>query len=351
MARRAKVREEQLKETTDSFLDAIVEKFGDNVLSNIRGDKVEAMTSGSLSLDASIGIGGFPRGRFTEIVGPEGSGKTTIALSAAYKEIDKGGKVLYIDAENMLSYAAIEQMMGSPVNKDRLILIQPETAEQSFMIAEKAIASEEFTAVIIDTIAALEPQEEREKEFDEFTMASLSRLLAKFFRRNAADVKNKNVAFILLNQVRDDLKNYMGGYKSPGGHALAHYASVRIPLTKGTEIKQGEDKIGINTKFVIKKNKLAAPFRSYIIPIIFGKGVDYFTDAVSFCETLGIIKKSGAFYKFDGEVIGQGRNASAQFLRENPEILAKITEQLYNILNKQSTVILEDEDDLVGESN
>jgi recombination protein RecA len=335
---------EQLKESQDSFLDAIVEKFGDNVLSNIRGDKVEAMTSGSLSLDASIGIGGFPRGRFTEIVGPEGSGKTTIALTSAYHEIDNGGKVLYIDAENMLSYAAIEQMMGTPVNKNKLILIQPETAEQAFMITEKAVASGEFTAIVIDTIASLEPQEEREKEFDEFTMASLSRLLAKFFRRNAADVKNMNVAVILLNQVRDDLKSYMGGYKSPGGHALAHYASVRIPLTKGTEIKQGEDKIGINTKFVIKKNKLAAPFRSYIIPIIFGKGVDYYTDAVSFCETLGIIKKNGAFYKFEGETLGQGRNAAAEFLRNNKEILDRIITTMYNILNRQSTIVLEDKE-------
>ena len=135
----------------------------------------------------------------------------------------------------------------------------------------------------------------------------------------------------------------MGGYKSPGGHALAHYASVRIPLTKGTEIKQGEEKIGINTKFVIKKNKLAAPFRSYIIPIIFGKGVDYYTDAVSFCETLGIIKKNGAFYKFEGETLGQGRNAAAEFLRNNPETLDKIKIQLYNVLNKQSIIVLEEE--------
>jgi recombination protein RecA len=114
-------------------------------------------------------------------------------------------------------------------------------------------------------------------------------------------------------------------------------------LTKGTEIKQGEEKIGINTKFVIKKNKLAAPFRSYIIPIIFGKGVDYYTDAVSFCETLGIIKKNGAFYKFEGETLGQGRNAAAEFLRNSPDTLDKIKIQLYNVLNKQSIIVLEEE--------
>jgi recombination protein RecA len=346
MGRKPKIREEQLKETTDTFLDAIVEKFGDNVLSNIRGDKVEAMTSGSLSLDASIGIGGFPRGRFTEIVGAEGTGKTTEALTAALLEIDNGGKVLYVDAENMLSYAAIEQMLSKQVNKDRFILVQPETAEQAFMITEKAITSGEFTFIVIDSVAALEPQDEKEKEFDEFTMASLSRLLAKFFRRNAADVKNQNVAVLLLNQVRDKIGSYTGGYESPGGHALKHYASVRIALTKGTEIKQGEEKIGINTKFVIKKNKLSAPFRSFEIPIIFGRGVDYYSDAVSFCETLGIIKKNGAFYKFEGSTLGQGRNAAAQYLRENSQILDKIKEQLYNVLNKQTNLMVEDEEDV-----
>lgn len=342
MGRKAK--SEQLKESSDNFLDAIVEKFGDSVLSNIRGDNVEGMTTGSLSMDASIGIGGFPRGRFTEIYGPEGSGKTTLALTSSDKEITKGGKVLYLDVENMLSYTAIKEMLGKEVDKSKLVLLQPETAEQAFMIAEKAITSGEFTLIVIDSIAALEPQDEKDKEFDEFTMASLSRLLAKFFRRNAADVKNANVAFLLLNQVRDKIGSYTGGYNSTGGHALKHYASVIIALTKGQEIKQGEDKIGINVKFVVRKNKVGIPFRAYEIPIVFGRGVDYYTDAVSFCETLGIIKKNGAFYKFDGETIGQGRNAAAEFLRTNKEVLDKITEQLYNILSKQTTLVVDEEE-------
>jgi recombination protein RecA len=341
MARPKKVREEQLKESDSSFLDAIVEKFGEDVLSNIRGDKVEAMTSGSLSLDASIGIGGFPRGRFTVIWGSEGTGKTTLALTAAVKEINNGGKVLYIDAENMLSYAAIEQMLSINVNKDKLLLIQPDTAEQAFMIAEKAITSGEFTFIVIDTVAALEPEAEKEKEFDENTMTGVSKILTKFFRRDAPDVKVHNVAFLLLNQVRDKVGSYTGGFDMPGGHALKHWASVMVSLTKGTEIKQGEEKIGINTRFVVKKNKLGPPFRSFEIPIIFGKGIDYYTDTVTFCEILGILKKSGAFYKFEGETIGQGRNNTSQYLRDNPETLARLEEQLYNTINKQSTGIVD----------
>jgi recombination protein RecA len=337
MARPKKVHAEQLKETSDTFLEAIVEKFGDNVLSNLRGDKIEAMTSGSLSLDASIGIGGFPKGRFTEIAGAEGTGKTTLALTTATKEIENGGRVLYIDTENMLSYYTIEQMLGKTVDQGKLVLLQPELAEQALMIAEKGITSGEFTLIVIDTVAALAPQEEKEKEFDEFTMGQLPRLMAKFFRRDASDVKVANVAVLLLNQVRDKIGSYMGGYETPGGHAIKHYASVRVFLTKGTEIKQGEDKIGINSRFVIKKNKMGPPFRSFEIPIIFGKGVDYYTDAVSFCETLGILKKSGAFYKFEGETIGQGRNNTAQFLRDNPETLDKLEKLLYNQINKESS--------------
>lgn len=345
MARKAKVREEQLRDTTDSFLDAIVEKFGENVLSNVRGDSIESMSSGSLSLDASIGIGGFPKGRFTEIAGAEGTGKTTLAVTTALKEIDNGGRVLYIDTENMLSYFTIESMLNRPVDKTKFILLQPELAEQALMIAEKGITSGEFTLIIIDTIAALAPQEEKEKEFDEYTMGQLPRLMAKFFRRNASNVKVSNVAFILLNQIRDKIGSYMGGYETPGGHAIKHYASVRVALTKGTEIKQGEDKIGINTRFVIRKNKMGPPLRSFEIPIIFGKGVDYYTDAVSFCEILGILKKSGAFYKFEGETIGQGRNNTAQFLRDNPETLARLEEQLYNTLSKHSSPVVEESEE------
>lgn len=344
MGRPKKVREEQFKESDSSFLDAIVEKFGDSVLSNVRGDNIEAMTSGSLSLDASIGIGGFPKRRFTYIYGSEGTGKTTIALTASIKEIQNGGKVLYIDAENMLSFSTIEQMLSVTVDKDKFILLQPETAEQAFMIIEKAITSGEFTLIVLDTIAALEPEEEKEKEFNENTMMAIPRLLGRFFRRNAPDVKNSNLAVLLLNQIRDDTKSYMGGFKSTGGHSLLHWSSVIIALTKGTEIKQGEEKIGINARFVIKKNKMGPPFRAFEIPIIFGKGVDYYTDAVSFCEIIGILKKSGAFYKFEGETIGQGRNNTAQFLRDNPETLARLEEQLYNSINKQSTAVIIDEE-------
>lgn len=349
MGRKAKVYEENLKNTSGKFLDEVVERFGDNILSNVRGNSVGALSTGSLSLDACIGIGGIPKGRFTEIYGPEGSGKTTIALTMSKLVVESGEKVLYIDAENMLSYGSIEKMLGWIPDQNLFILLQPETAEQSFMIVEKAITSGEFSLIVVDSLAALEPEEEKNKEFDQFTMAQLPRLLSKFFRRNAADVKNSGVAVLLLNQVRDKIGAYVGGYESTGGHALRHYASVRIPLTKGQEIKLDGNSIGINTRFVIKKNKLAQPFRSFEIPIIFGIGIDFYMDAVSFCETLGVLKKSGSFYKFDGETIGQGRIATAKYLRENDEVFAKIKEQVYNILTDKKVEQIEVEEELILE--
>lgn len=351
MGRKAKVIQPQLKLSDDSFLDSIVDKFGENVLSTVRGDSVESMTTGSISLDASIGIGGIPKGRFTEIYGPEGSGKTTIALTIAKLAIDRGEKVLYIDAENMLSHKSIESILGEELPANKLILLQPETAEQAIMIAEKGITSDEFSLIVIDSVAALAPETEKNNEFDDQTVALLSRILAKFFRRNASDVKNHNVAFLLINQVRDKVGSYTGGYSSPGGHALKHFCSVIIPLTKGQDLKLGDEKIGINTRFVIKKNKLGPPFRSFEIPILFGKGVDYYSDLVSFSETLGILTRSGAFYRFEGDTVGQGKVATANTLRENAELTAKVVAKVYSVLGKQPSVSEDDSDSTLDNSD
>lgn len=331
------------------FIDKIIEDFGEGILVG-QSDIVDVISTGSLSLDVSTGIGGLPRGRFTEIYGAEGSGKTTIALSMSKNVIENGGKVLYIDAEIMLSHAAIEQMLGTDLPKDKFVLIQTDTAEQAFMVIEEALSSREFTLIVVDTVAALEPKAEREKPFDKATMAEISRLLPKFFRRNAAAVKESNVAVVFLNQVRDDLKSYMGGYKSPGGHGLKHHSSVIISLSKGETVKISEKidgkpvekSIGILTKFVIRKNKLAPPFRSYFIPIMFGKGIDLYSDAVDFCSMLGVIKKKGSYYKFEDETIGQGKIQAGNHLKEHPEILDKIKEMVYNTLNKVPEIDLED---------
>jgi recombination protein RecA len=330
---------------SQGFLDKILEDFGDSIFMG-ESKKVEVIPTGSLSLDVSTGVGGLPRGRFTLIYGPEGSGKTTIGLTMAKNVMHNGGRVLYIDAEIMLSYEAIESMLGFSFdeNKENFVLIQPETGEQAFMIIEQALATGDFDLIVVDTIAALEPEAEKKKKFDESTMAEISRMLPKFFRRNGANVKNKNVAVVLLNQIRDKVGSYTQGYSTPGGHALLHHSSMIIALTKGTTMKVGDKPTGIMTKFVIKKNKLSPPFRSYTFPIVFGKGIDYFSDAVDFCSMLGVIKKKGSYYKFEDANLGQGKFQAGDYLEKNPETLDKIIKGVYNALSKEPIVVEEDVD-------
>ncbi len=338
---------------TSNFVDNIIERFGESVFVKDT-DKVEVISTGSMSLDVSTGIGGIPKGRFTEIGGAEGSGKTTTALTMCKYVVESGGKALYVDAEIMLSYAAIETMLNYSFNKDSFTLFQPETAEQAFIVIEDALNTEEFDLIVLDTVAALEPAAERKKDFDKATVAEISRLLPKFFRRNAAIVKSSNTAVVFLNQVRDKIGGYAGGYSFPGGHALQHHSSIIISLSKAETIrtvekkdgKQLEKSIGILTKFVIKKNKLAPPFRSYSFPIIFGTGIDYFSDAVDFCSMLGVIKKKGSYYKFEEDTLGQGKLQAGNFLKEHPEILEKITTQVYSVLNK--TVVIDATEDEIA---
>jgi len=320
-----------------TFLTDIIDKFGESIVMG-EEKKVDSIPTGSFSLDVSTGIGGLPRGRFTEIYGPEGSGKTTLALTMAKNVTLAGGRVLYIDAEIMLSYDAIESMLGFSFNKEQFILIQPETGEQAFMIIEEAVAAGGFDLIVVDTVAALEPSAEKAKAFDKATMAEISRMLPRFFRRNGSDVKDGNVAVVFLNQVRDKVGGYSHGYNSPGGHALKHHTSVIIALTKGETLKIGDKPVGILSNFIIKKNKLSAPFRSYTIPIIFGKGIDTLSDTVDFCSMLSVIKKKGSYYKFEDITIGQGKLAAGAYLAEHPETLDKIQKSVYNVLNKHTSI-------------
>jgi len=326
---------------SSDFLSQIIEKFGESILMD-ESKIVDVVSTGSFSLDVSTGIGGLPRGRFTEIYGPEGSGKTTLALTMAKNITLAGGRVLYIDAEIMLSYEAIESMLGFSFDKDLFILIQPETGEQAFMIIEEALLSGDFALIVVDTVAALEPQAEKDKDFDKSTVAEISRMLPKFFRRNGSDVKNSNVAVVFLNQVRDKVGSYTQGYNSPGGHALKHHTSMIIALTKGETMKIGDKSIGIMAKFVIKKNKMSAPFRGYTIPIVFGKGIDLYSDAVDFCSMLGVIKKKGSYYRFEDINLGQGKLQAGAYLEEHPETLDKIREGVYNMLNKTPITVEEE---------
>lgn len=322
------------------FLTEIVDKFGEAVLVEDT-DKVDVIPTGSISLDVSIGVGGIPRGKITELFGSESSGKTTLAMSVVKNAIKLGLKSLYIDAENMLDYGLLKDMVGTDFNAEQLVILNPETAEDAFNMIEMGLHSGDFQLVILDSIGSMAPLKEQEDAFEDANVALLARLVTKFLRRNAHVIAEKNIALLLLNQVRSKIGAYMASFETPGGHALKHFASLRISLSRGQEMKIGNETVGIMTKFVIKKNKLSAPFRSFTIPIVFGKGIDEFSDAVDFCSTLGVIKKKGSYYKFEDTTLGQGKLQAGSYLEKNPETLDRIKTSLYNSLNKYTTIDLD----------
>ena len=322
-----------------SFLDEILDKFGEQVLDN-HAKEIEAISTGCVSLDTSIGVGGIPKGMFTQMYGPEGSGKTTVALNTAKQVANNGGQVLYIDVENLLNQKILKSVLGEDTNIEGIQILTPDSAEQAFIMAEMAIESGEFELVVIDSIGAMASKAEKEKEFDKDSMGQLPKLVGRFLKRNTYDVRTNNIAVLLLNQVRDNVGNpYAKAFKAPGGHQLAHQSAVIISLTKAEDLKRGEEKVGIVTKFVVKKNKLAAPFRSFTIPIIFGQGIDYYSDLIDFAKLLGVLTTRGSFYFFEDEKLGQGKLQTRERLMEDKSTLDKIVETLYNIVNHENSVV------------
>jgi len=319
------------------FLTEIVDKFGDSVLVDST-DVVDVIPTGSISLDVSIGVGGIPRGKITELFGSESSGKTTLAISVVKNALKLGLKSLYIDAENMLDYGLLRDMVGQEFNKEQLVILNPETAEDAFNMIEMGLGSGDFQLIILDSVGSMAPKKEQEDDFEDANVALLARLVTKFLRRNAHVIAEKNIALLLLNQVRSKIGAYMASFETPGGHALKHFTSLRISLSRGQEMKIGNETVGIMTKFVIKKNKLSAPFRSFTIPIVFGKGIDEYSDAVDFCSMLGVIKKKGSYYKFEDVTLGQGKLQAGDYLEKHPETLDKIKVSVYNVLNKYTTI-------------
>lgn len=315
------------------------------LVSDDDNNEVTPISTGLLSLDASIGIGGFPRRRFTMIDGPESSGKTTIALGGAKMAILEGGKVLFIDVENESTVEFINELtVPNAVEDGKVVFAQPISAEEAFMIAEAGIISEDFDLIILDSVGALSSDREQSNEFKDDTVAGVPRLINKFLRRMKGLVRKNNVAFVFINQVRDPVgKLFAKAYVTPGGHGLKHLCAVIISLTKGLPIKAGKETVGINTKFTVKKNKMGPPFRSYIVPIIFGKGVDSYLDLVNFTKTLGILTKAGPYFKFNDVNLGRGVTETIAFLENNKEVLDKIRESVYNNIETYGKEIEVDE--------
>ena len=314
---RQKALDTALAQIKKSFGEGAVMKLGQNSALNI-----ESISTGSLSLDLALGVGGLPRGRIVEIYGPESSGKTTLALHCVAEGQKIGGNAAFIDVEHALDpvYAAA---LG--VRVDDLLVSQPDTGEQALEIAEALIRSNAIDVIVVDSVAALVPKQEIEGEMGDAHVGLQARLMSQALRKLAGAISKSNCVAIFINQLREKVGVMYGSPEvTPGGRAMKFYSSVRIDVRKGEVIKNGTEVVGSHTKAKVVKNKVAPPFRTAEFDVLYGKGISRMGELVDIGVQLEIIQKSGSWFSYNGERIGQGREKVKDFLTNNPNIAADI---------------------------
>src|SRR5437667_9856742 len=287
---------------------------------------IDIVSTGSLGLDLALGVGGLPRGRVVEIYGPESSGKTTLTLQVIAQMQKIGGTAAFIDAENALdiSYAA---KLG--VKTEDLLISQPDTGEQALEIADMLVRSGAVDVIVIDSVAALTPKAEIEGEMGEPQMGLQARLMSQALRKLAGSISRSRTLVVFINQIRMKIGVVFGNPETTtGGNALKFYASVRLDIRRSGAVKQGEEVVGNRTKVKVVKNKVAPPFKEAEFDILYGSGVSKEGELVDIGADLGVIEKSGAWYSFAGERIGQGRENAKEHLKENPEVARTIEAQV-----------------------
>lgn len=326
----------KVKETDDKkdqlladALKTIEKEYGKGSIMRL-GDRanvsVDAIPSGSIALDAALGIGGYPKGRIIEIYGPESSGKTTLALHAIAECQKKGGRCAFIDAENAIDPIYAKNL---GVDIDELILSQPDSGEQALEITEVLIKSGAIDLVVIDSVAALVPQAELDGEMGDSSVGLQARLMSKAMRKLAGVMNRSNCTAIFINQLREKVGVMFGNPETtPGGRALKFYSSVRLDVRKSETLKTGQDAYGNSVKIKVVKNKVAPPFKTAVVSIIFGEGISHIDEVVTLGVENNIIDKAGAWFSYKGEKIGQGAASVREFLKKNPEIDAEITAQI-----------------------
>jgi recombination protein RecA len=319
--KRALALEAAMKQIEKQYGKGAVMRLGDEAEHN-----VEAISTGSLSLDIALGIGGYPKGRIIEIYGPESSGKTTLALHAIAEVQKNGGYVAFIDAEHALDpkYA---KALG--VDVDNLILSQPDTGEQALEIAEALIRSGAVDAIVIDSVAALVPEAEINGEMGDSHVGLQARLMSQAMRKLSGAISKSGTVAIFINQIREKVGVMFGSPETtPGGRALKFYASVRLEIRRSEQIKSGTDIVGNKTTIKVVKNKVASPFKSVNVDIIYGEGISKYGELVDLASELDLIQKSGAWFAYEGEKIGQGRENAKQYLVDHPETYKKIFQKV-----------------------
>jgi len=288
--------------------------------------EIESIPTGSLSLDIALGIGGLPKGRIVEIFGPESSGKTTLALHVVAEAQKKGGACAFVDAEHALdpSYA---KKLG--VNLEDLLISQPDAGEQALEIADTLVRSGAIDVLVVDSVAALVPKAELEGEMGDSHMGLQARLMSQALRKLTASISRSQTLVIFINQIRMKIGVMFGNPETTtGGNALKFYASVRLDIRRIGQIKERDEVVGNQTKVKVVKNKVAPPFKVVIFDIMYGEGISKVGELVDMGVTAGIIEKSGAWFSFDDQRIGQGRENAKQFLKDNPDIADRIEAKL-----------------------
>src|ERR1700740_667069 len=310
-------------------MDKIDKDFGKGsvMMMNERGVKeIDVISTGSIGLDVALGIGGLPRGRVVEIYGPESSGKTTIAIHVIAEAQKKGGMCAFIDAEHAFD-STYAKKLG--VDVDNLLISQPDYGEQGLEIADRLILSGAIDVVVIDSVAALVPKSELEGEMGDSKMGLHARLMSQALRKLTATISKTNTICIFINQLREKIGVMFGNPETTtGGNALKFYASVRLDIRRSTQIKDGEAAIGNRVKVKVVKNKVAPPFRSAEFDIIFGEGVSKVGEIIDMGVDLGILQKSGSWFSYDGNKLGQGRDAVKQLLLDNPEMATEVEKKI-----------------------
>ena len=326
-AEKLKVLNATLEKLEKNFGKGSIMRLGDNAVDNI-----EVISTGSIGLDAALGVGGYPKGRIIEIYGPESSGKTTLAIHAIAEAQKQGGIAAFIDAEHAFDRFYAEKL---GVNTADLLVSQPDNGEQALEIADNLIRSGAIDIIVIDSVAALTPKSEIEGDMGDSKVGLQARLMSQAMRKLTATISKTNCCCIFINQLREKIGVMFGNPETTtGGNALKFYASVRIDIRRQSQIKDGDLAAGNHVKVKVVKNKVAPPFRSTEFDIMFGEGISKMGELVDIGVEKGIIKKSGAWFSYNDTKIGQGRDNVKQMLADNPELAeeleAKVRESLKN---------------------
>ncbi len=333
------VKKAEKDKTLEQVLQDIEKQFGKGSVMKLGEEthnEIDVVSSGSLTLDIALGVGGYPKGRIIEIYGPESSGKTTFALEAIAEVQKAGGRAAFIDAEHALD-PVYAKNLGVDINE--LLLSQPDTGEQALEICEALVRSEAINIVVIDSVAALVPQAEIEGEMGDSHVGLQARLMSQALRKLSGTINKTNTIAIFINQLREKVGVLFGNPETtPGGRALKFYSTIRLDVRRGEQIKNGDNVIGNKTNVKVVKNKVAPPFKTAQVEIMYGTGVSREAEILDLASEIGIVDKSGAWYAYKGEKIGQGKENAKAFLRDNPTIKEEIelkVRESHGILKKE----------------